>query len=233
MRTREAQPGQYERAEQEQSGRTERRDGRPRKGETPAVALGRVSGARGERGSGNLPGLLDGAEIPPRGVQGGAVPDSEPAHEAISPAPSGDDTPDTADDLTEDGDGYSWETFERSYLRAGASEPQATILKGGASLALNEAAHQGLGNVRAVELCYDRRRRAIGVRPTPGGTKNSYPLRPRSKARGVHVAFQAFSRRYGINTGQATRFRVVFDDGVLVIRQDNRIGTVPGPRAGE
>jgi hypothetical protein len=104
------------------------------------------------------------------------------------------------------------------------------IRKGGTSLALNREAWEALGEPDRVVLLYDRRRKAVGVRPAPPEDPDAYAVgRPRGA---FVVSARAFVRHYGITAEAARRYDAAVEDGVLVARVGRESDPTESPLAG-
>ena len=110
----------------------------------------------------------------------------------------------------------NFESFHKGLVPR-RSTPFVTLQKRGA-ISLNRAAHEALGEPKAVELLYDRSAQIIGLRPVDVTAENAYAVRPATTAAGPYlVSAMAFTRFYAIDTTVTRRRPAFVEDGVLCI----------------
>lgn len=87
-------------------------------------------------------------------------------------------------------------------------------------LSLNEAAFNGLGRPKAVELMYSRTDRVIGIRAVDPAEPHAYVPRTavKNQGRGPYIiSGAAFFSHFDIRVDQTTRYTVTVQDDILVI----------------
>lgn len=125
---------------------------------------------------------------------------------------------------------FEFESFDRRQIPA-QSHPMATLQRKGL-LSLNRAAVVALGEPEALELLYDPKARAIGLRPIAISEHKAYPIRQQLGARSYMVSAAKLCSYYGIDTSTALRYAPTMVDGMLVIELDKSLGDATGPRLG-
>ena len=99
------------------------------------------------------------------------------------------------------------------------TRPQITVRKGGL-LVLTEAAAKMLGSrATHVQLAYDAKNQAVGLRSTPADTPGSYRLRHQPKGSGRLVGGKRFFEHLGIQIERSRSYPAVdFGDGIIGFR---------------
>jgi len=129
-------------------------------------------------------------------------------------------------------DGF--DVFDRSSAPS-PSVPTLTIQRRG-MLSLNRGSYEALGKPAAVELLFNRERRAIGIRPADPATPRAYAVRSQGAAGGSSNTYlvpgRSFTTHYGIDTTVARRYGVERRGEMLLVdlEQEGAV-TVTSPRA--
>ena len=121
---------------------------------------------------------------------------------------------------------FEFETFTRRMIPL-VKKPFVTIQKRG-TMSFNKAAHVALGEPEAVELLYDKKNNVMGIRAVDPSVTHAYPMRAQAKKEvGPYiVSGSAFTKYYGIATGEARRFAAEVQDGILVVDLQHDEGQV-------
>lgn len=125
---------------------------------------------------------------------------------------------------------FDFVSFDRRTIPA-TTQPMATLQQKG-TLGLNLAAMQALNSPEAVELLYDRKARAIGLRPIDIKEPKAYPIRRQQSSNSYIVSLTRLCTYYGIDTTTARRYAPTLVDDVLVIELEKSLGEATGPRQG-
>ena len=129
-------------------------------------------------------------------------------------------------------DGF--DVFDRSSAPS-PSVPTLTIQRRG-MLSLNRGSYEALGKPAAVELLFNRERRAIAIRPADPATPRAYAVRAQGAAGGSSSTYlvpgRSFTTHYGIDTTVARRYGVERRGEMLLVdlEQEGAV-TVTSPRA--
>jgi len=133
-----------------------------------------------------------------------------------------------------DTDLAGFDVFDRSSAPS-PSIPTLTIQRRG-MLSLNRGSYEALGKPAAVELLFNRERRAIAIRPADPSTPRAYAVRAQGAAGGGSNTYlipgAAFTAHYGIDTAVARRYGVERRGEMLFVdlEQEGAV-TVTSPRA--
>jgi hypothetical protein len=122
---------------------------------------------------------------------------------------------------------FSFERFDRRSSRF-VKTPQLTLQASG-SMSMNAAAHQMMGEPKAVELLYDKEQRVIGLRGVEENAPHAYPVRGIGKNNtGTFVLnSKAFCAYYDIPLGVPVRREVRMAGDVLIVdlKDEGQIAT--------
>ena len=111
-----------------------------------------------------------------------------------------------------------------------AREPMATIQKGGKAISLNRAAFEALGSPTHVTYAWDQKRRAIGLKPATSAVAHGYAVKKQPQSESYLVSAKAFLATYDIPTEIGRRYRCEPYGEILVIRVDDPVLEVTGPK---
>ena len=108
-----------------------------------------------------------------------------------------------------------FEFFEGS-LSVSAARPQITIRKGGV-IVISRAVAVMLGDkLSHVQLAYNPKTGAIGLRATGADTPGAYQLRPQSKGPGRMIGGKRFFKHHGLDADQARTYEATdFGNGIV------------------
>lgn len=108
-----------------------------------------------------------------------------------------------------------FEFFEGN-LSVSAARPQITIRKGGV-IVISRAVAVMLGDkLSHVQLAYNPKTRAIGLRGTGADTPGAYQLRPQSKGPGRMIGGKRFFKHHGLDADQARTYEATdFGNGIV------------------
>jgi hypothetical protein len=126
----------------------------------------------------------------------------------------------------------NWETFEgQQYIRRGRKEPRVTFCKG--TFYLNRSAYEAMDCLAAVEMLFEPRRRAIGLKPIAPGKRNAFAIKRHDK-RGSHhrISAAAFCKQYHLRFDRTVLFDQadLNNDGVMVLDLEKTVATGRGAR---
>ena len=109
-----------------------------------------------------------------------------------------------------------FERYRRGQARTTAS-PTLTVQRGGV-ISFNQAAHELLGEPKAVELLYDPEREIIGLESSDLGAGNAYPVRAGTGKNSMvyMVSGAGFTKFYGIDTDAARRYTAFLTEGGML-----------------
>jgi hypothetical protein len=117
-----------------------------------------------------------------------------------------------------------FETFEgRGQSPRGDAEPAITMSKGPRhNIAVNSRGDELLGKPPFVELLYDPKTKAVGVRACKKPTAHSYPTSSRSAHRpGFQISGGAFVAHYGIAVPHTIKRLANLEGNVLYVSLDD------------
>jgi hypothetical protein len=124
-----------------------------------------------------------------------------------------------------------FEFFEGS-LSVSAARPQITIRKGGV-IVISRAVAVMLGDkLSHVQLAYNPKTGAIGLRATGADTPGAYQLRPQSKGPGRMIGGKRFFKHQGLDADQARTYEATdFGNGIVGFVLAPAADPAPAPAA--
>jgi hypothetical protein len=99
----------------------------------------------------------------------------------------------------------NWKEFGHAGVSKSDTRPMISIQASG-SIQFNRAAHELLGNPKALKLLYDEENKLIGFRPVSEDEASSYKLHKTVNAERYGFSLKAFANYFGIPLTESRRF---------------------------